>query len=656
MPTRPFQLDDLYAIHIPSDPQMSPDGRSVAFVVSVADAEKDHTRSTIWLVTTDGGEPKQLTSGPADSAPRFSPDGRHLLYLSSSDGGPAQLWSLPLDGGEATRLTDLPLGADLGVWSPDGTMIAWTATVDGAETVEDSVAARRCPVVVDDIGYKIDGLGLRKELRQQLFVLTVDGGQARQLTDGDHDHTMPVWAPDSRGIAVSMPDYSVYGTVLCPQTIAVVDVETGRLTPVTAADAMFWALDWSPDGETLLMVGSDRAGLAEPRLWTVPAEGGQAPRQLLPDHPGNHMPNWDLTFPARFTADGTRVRFGEWYLARTRVLEAPVTGGAPKELLGGTRTVRTAAYGTEAIAFVAGDEGHIAELYISDGQGERQLTRFQESNLGEVDFVAPQVRVFEAPDGQRVHGYILRKDDVEGPSPLLVDVHGGPYNAWTPALSEHFLYQQALAGQGWTVLCVDSRGSASYGDAFMQATNGDWHYADEGDILGAVDVVVAEGLADPARLVLSGFSYGGTMTAWLTTRTDRFAAAIAGVMISDHVSWQGTDAGVLTSEWIAGGPLREVYDRLTDRSPIAHVGKVTTPFMILQNEEDLRCPMLQGELWFQALRAQGVRARLVRYPEVTHFALLGGGAPSYPRDAYQRLMDWALEHTAAASDSSDTER
>ncbi len=655
MPPHPFQLDDLYAIQIPSDPQLSPDGGSVAFVVTVADRDSDRRRSTIWLVASQGGEAKQLTPGPADSAPRFSPDGQHLLYLSAQDGKPAQLWLLPLAGGEATQLTDLPLGAGPGAWSPDGAVIAYTALVDRAGPVDDGPAAARRPVIVEDFGYKLDGFGLRRCLREQLFVQAATGGRARQVTDSDRDHTGPVWSPDGRRIAVSMPDYTAYGIVLCPQHVGVIDIETRRLMTVTPPDAMLTAIDWSPDGDALLLIGADHAGLAEPRLWTIPAEAGHAPRELLPDHPGNHMPGWELSVPAGFTPDGSSVRFGEWHHGRTRLLEAPVGGGAPRELVGGTRTVRAAAYGAHVIAFVAGAKERIAELYISDSHGERQLTRLHENSLSEVEFVAPQVRVFDAADGQRIHGYVLRRDDVDGPSPLLVDIHGGPYNAWTPALSEHFLHQQVLAGQGWTVLCVDPRGSASYGESFMRATTGSWGYADEGDVLSAVDTLIAEGLADSARLAVSGFSYGGTLTAWLTTRTNRFAAAICGVMVCDQVSWQGTDAGTLMGELIAGGPMWEAFDRLTDCSPIRHVANVTTPTLILQNENDLRTPMAQGELWFQALRSRGVRVQLVRYPDATHYSLLIG-APSLARDVYQRAVDWATEHTRTAPPGSGKER
>jgi dipeptidyl aminopeptidase/acylaminoacyl peptidase len=648
MRRRPFQLDDLYAIRIPSDPQLSPDGQSVAFVITVADRDSDQRRSTIWLSASEGGEAKQLTPGPADSAPRFSPDGQHLLYLSALGGQPAQQWLLPLAGGEALQLTDLPLGAGPGAWSPDGSMIAYTALVDRACPGGGDPAAARRPVIVEDFGYKLDGFGLRRSLREQLFVQAASGGPARQVTDSDRDHTGPVWSPDGRRIAVSMPDYTAYGTVLCPQHVGVIDVGTRRLMTVTPPDAMLTAVDWSPDGATLLLIGADHAGLAEPRLWTSAAEGGHPPRELLPGHPGNHMPGWELSVPARFTPDGSRVRFGEWRHGRTRLLEAPADGGAPRELSGGTRTVRAAAYGTDAIAFVAGDTESIAELYVSDSRGERQLTRLHRNSLPSVEFVAPQVRVFEAADGQRIHGYVLRKDGIEGPSPLLVDIHGGPYNAWTPALSEHFLHQQVLAGQGWTVLCVDPRGSASYGESFMRATTGSWGYADEGDVLSAVDALVAEGLADSARLAVSGFSYGGTLTAWLTTRTNRFAAAICGVMVCDQVSWQGTDAGTLMSELIAGGPLWEAFDRLTDCSPIRHVGNVTTPTLILQNENDLRTPMAQGELWFQSLRSRGVRVQLVRYPDATHYSLLIG-APSLACDIYQRVVGWATEHTRTES-------
>lgn len=648
MTRRPFRTDDIYGYPVPSDPQISPDGSLVAFVVTTANRATDERETAVWVVPSAGGELQQLTPGPADGSPRFSPDGRSLVYLSATSfdegGSVPQLWTVSLDGGHAAQLTHLERGAGSPVWSPDGSAIAFSAVVDTDPPTDDGAASNRRPVVIDRFGYKLDGFGLRRGLREHIFVTRPDGTTV-QLTTDDGDHDGPVWSPDGTEIAFNTPDYVQLGTVLCPRQVSAVEVSSGSVREITSPEAMVTVLDWSPDGRTLLLVGSEEAGLGEPRLWTVDSGGG-AMHDLLPEDPGNYMPGWDLEVAGRFSAEGGCVCFGEWRHAMTRVLRVPSSGGAPEELIGGPLNVRAAAFGAESIAFVAGDRESIAELYVADadGQGQKRLTSYQAELWPHVELVAPVVRTFSAPDGTLIHGYVLRSKHVTGPGPVLVDIHGGPYNAWTPTLSEHFLHQQVLAGLGWTVVCVDPRGSASYGEAFMRATTGSWGFADEPDILAAVDHLVAEGEADPDRVAVSGFSYGGYLTAWLTARTDRFAAAVCGVMVCDQVSAQGSDAGPLTSQLVAGGALWESFDRLVECSPIRHVAHVTTPTLILQAEDDLRTPMGQGEQWFQALFSRGIRVQLVRYPQASHFFLLAG-APSQSVDAYDRLVDWVVRHT-----------
>ncbi|WP_432975925.1 prolyl oligopeptidase family serine peptidase [Dactylosporangium sp. CA-233914] len=644
MKSRPFGLDDLYNLAVPSDPQFAPDGSAYAFVLTQADRDIDLRASSIWIGTFDGDR-RQLTAGPSDSAPRFSPDGSRLAYLGLDADGRAQVYVVTLEPGAApTKLTELPWGADPAAWSPDGNFLAFSAYVDTAASPEpnNSPIAAKAPVVVEEMGYKLDGFGLRRGLRKHVFLIDLAAGGVRQLTHGDRDCSGPLWSPDGAALAYTTHDYKTVGSVLCPEIVGLVSAageDHGYLTP---SDARLCPVDWSPDGTTLLCIGSDRWGLAEPHLWNVRVEDGRV-SELLPNHRSNHMPGWESHLQAHYSPDGTTILFGEWRNARTRLLQVDARGGTPVELVGGDRDVRAARYSDFGVLFIAGDAHSIADLYFDDGTAERRLSDYLSERLPEVTFVQPKVRTFTAPDGRQLQGYVMRRDDVTGPTPVVVDVHGGPYNSWAPRLNEHFLHQQVLAGMGWTVLCVDPRGSASYGEDFMLGSDGNWGFADEGDILAPLDTLIDEGLVDPARQTVTGFSYGGYLSSWLTSRTKRFSAAACGVMICDQVAAQGSDAGSVYSYWAAGGPLWESYDRLRDVSPISRCGDVETPTLILQGEDDLRCPMGQGEQWFQALHSRGVPVQLVRYPDASHFFLLAG-SPYQALDVYQRVVDWLLKY------------
>ncbi|MGH2685873.1 MAG: TolB family protein, partial [Actinomycetota bacterium] len=282
--TRPLELDDLYAVSLPSDPQLSPDGERVAFVLTGADREADEDRSSIWLVPAGGGESERLTSGTSDLAPRWSPDGMTLAFLSTrgEEGSKSQIHLLPVGGGEAHAITELPLGAGEPVWSPDGDRVAFAAVVD---LDPDGGAAK--PVATDRLDHKADGIGLLKDLRTHLFVVPASGAEPPQLTTGDFHVTQPVWSPDGSRLAYSAS--TTEDRDLEPaQAVYVVPAEGGEPERITPEDGAFAVVDWSRDGRTLLLAGRHRADVGHTKLFTVPASGGQ-PTELLPGYDRNVM-------------------------------------------------------------------------------------------------------------------------------------------------------------------------------------------------------------------------------------------------------------------------------------------------------------------------------------------------------------------------------
>ncbi|MGH2759880.1 MAG: alpha/beta hydrolase family protein, partial [Actinomycetota bacterium] len=290
-----------------------------------------------------------------------------------------------------------------------------------------------------------------------------------------------------------------------------------------------------------------------------------------------------------------------------------------------------------------------ADVFVAkaDGSGERRLTDLNRELLDEVKLHTAEPRTFTAPDGRDVHGWLVRGDG-KGPRPLLLDVHGGPHNAWNPAfLPSAHIYQEILAAQGWSTLLLNPRGSDGYGEDFFTAVRGSWGLADEHDFLSAVDALVDEGLADPQRMAVCGYSYGGYMANWLTARTDRFSAAVAGGCVSNEVSMYGSsDLGYWIGAHEMGAELHEARERYAEVSPISYVENVSAPTLLLHGERDDRCPVGQAEEWFVALRRRGIEVELVRYPGASHLFILNG-RPSHRLDYSRRIAEWVTRHVGA---------
>jgi dipeptidyl aminopeptidase/acylaminoacyl peptidase len=302
------------------------------------------------------------------------------------------------------------------------------------------------------------------------------------------------------------------------------------------------------------------------------------------------------------------------------------------------------------VAFVESDSTTPGEVAVIDtDRGEvRRLTRLTTDAISAVDGMSVagfEPRTFSAPDGVTVHGWVMRPAVATSRGPLLLDVHGGPHNAWAPVFDGIHLYQHMLVARGWTVLIINPRGSDGYGEDFYTALIKDgWGQADTQDFLCAVDALIAEGSVDPNRVAVTGYSYGGFTTTSLTARTDRFAAAVAGGLVGDLVSWAGSfDVGEVWARAELGATVADNLDRLLAQSPITDVGKVGAPTLILHGADDHRCPVGQAEQWFSALRSQGVDTEMVLYPGEGHLFILNG-RPSHRVDYNQRIVDWLTRH------------
>ena len=647
---RRMELDDLYRIPFVSDAQLSPDGASVAFVVTRADREKDANRSQIWLVPADGsGAPRQLTFGDSDGAPRWSPDGKWLAFVAArGEGAKARIWLLPTGGGEARALTPADRGAGAAVWSPDASRIAFVSAVSGdddSDGNDDSPAARNRPVVVTTVQYKSDGAGLLGEKRMHLFVCDLEGS-TEQLTSGDYSVAMPAWSPDGSQLAFASAMHENRNLDLASH-IFVIDARAGsEPKAVTSGITVAAAPAFSPDGRSIVYAGAPHTGVGHTRLFVV---GDGEPVELAavldrnvmvggPAYPGA---------PPRFLPDGKSVLFCARDLGCTHLYRTAIDNSGTVTKLVGDEWSSVSGLSVSAdgstIAYVQTTPSTCSEVWVAaaDGSNARALTNLVGEALGDIDLFRPAARQFTAPDGTAVSGWLLHDDSAAGPKRLLLDIHGGPHNAWNPTFDGLHLYHQVLAAAGWAVLFINPRGSDGYGEAFYTGLVGDgWGRADADDFLAAVDAVVADGIADPSQVAVTGYSYGGYMTCWLTATTDRFRSAVAGGVVADLPSFAGTsDIGVGFARTELGVMPWENPDQLAASSPQAMVGGVTTPTLIVHGERDDRCPIGQAEQWFSALRARGIETELVRYPGASHLFILNG-PPSQRIDWCRRIVEW----------------
>jgi dipeptidyl aminopeptidase/acylaminoacyl peptidase len=704
---RAFTPADWYRIATLSSPAMSPDGRWVAFTRTTVREDDNARHSEIWMVATEGGEPWRVTSpGTESSNPRWAHDGSLLFFTSRRDGGEGSTWALRMDGGPAGEAFQ-PEGWPSGSVPADGAFAVWSATDedddngDENEDEDDEESARddpfeRMPATarppwqsitepldparfdgrhIVDFPYKGNGRGFlanRRDARtfeaEQIWKQPFGDTARARLTDAPYSHRNATVSPDGRWIAfVADPELRTDSAVAAerdslaqlpydperdevPRNDADIFVlpsdggEPRRLTSMTGSEGR---LAWSPDSRRLAFVSSLERTSSN-RLWIVDAEGGE-PTNVLGDwryEPGG----------VEWLADG-RLAMSASVGGRTALFHVDPQGGDVTEVIGGRRRISGFSYdqARTRVAFVATSVDAPTELFVAgiDGSDERRLTGFNDELNAEIAWPTAERFTYESVGGLEIeawlqypHGY---REGVR--YPLVLYIHGGPHSAYGEGWFDEF---HNLTGAGMFVLYTNPRGSSGYGADFTYSTRGRWGMEDYEDLMKAVDIASARPDVDPDRLGVTGGSYGGFMTAWITTKTDRFVAAQADRMISNWFSWYGTsDAQGLTEFEFYGKPWEnpELYAEL---SPIMYVENVRTPTLIVQSEEDHRTPMTDAEQWFIALEKQGVPVEFIRYPRSTH-DLSRTGEPWLLVDRLGRLRQWFSHWLTEGSLATDGE-
>jgi dipeptidyl aminopeptidase/acylaminoacyl peptidase len=636
---RTLSVDDYFRIRDVGDPQVSPDGRWVAYTLTSQDLEKDESKSRIWMVATAGGEPVAMTAEEKSaSRPRWSSDGRYLAYLAAPKDGKTQVWTLFREGGDSLAVTDTVQGVSSYEWSPDGkqmVVVLQDPKPEDLEKKKDEKGKEKTPPpwVITRRQFKQDYVGYLDSRRTHLYVLDVESKKMTQITSGDFDDSQPVWSPDGKLIAFTSnrtadPD-SNYNTDIWVVTAG--NPDRGQtLLQITTNPGPDTSPTWSPDGELIAHVSAtDTAAVlyATNHLAVASARGGDV-KVLTRELDRN-------VFKPRFSVDGRSIFFvledsGELSLARV----AP-RGGAVERVIGGPRSVAAYSEGTLGPIAALISEPHLPpEVFVLDDGTLRRLTHTNDSLLEGLRLGVVENVHFESPDGTQIEGFVVKPPGFD-PSfryPAILRIHGGPQSQYDFAF--HF-EAQLFAGAGYVVALPNPRGSTGYGQDFCHAIWQDWGGVDLEDVLASVDDLIERGYADPERLGVGGWSYGGMMTNHVITKTDRFKGAYTGASATLYVANYGHDQYQRWWESELGLPWRnrELWEKL---SPFNRVENVVTPTLIVGGEQDWNVPIINSEQLYMALKRLGKTTELVVYPGEFHVF----STPSYNKDLYERFLAW----------------
>jgi dipeptidyl aminopeptidase/acylaminoacyl peptidase len=659
---RPISIDDQFQIREVEGPKLSPDAQWVAYTVKTASLKEDNSEQRIWMVPFAGGEAIPLTAeGVSSGTPRWSPDGKYLAFLSARHEGKTQIWLLNRIGGEAQRLTETPQDVDTFEWSPDSKrlcLILRDPTTEELEAArekdkdkegEDKAAPEKKlktqkPWVIDRLQFKVDEVGYLDRRRTHLYIFDLATKKLTQITGGDYDDSNPAWSPDGAQLAFtsnrsSDPDRNYNNDIW---TVAAGNTDKGaHLTQITTNPGDDHAPTWSPDGKWIAYVTQTEPKLFEyatKHLAVSPATGGEA--KILTRSLDRNVDQ------IRFATDSKSLYFIADDDGTQNVCRIAITGGEVTRPIGGRVMVYSYSLAKSGeIAAQIDKMDRPSEIYAltASGGAPKQITHTNDTLISQLKLSPGEYVHFKSQDGTIVSGYLYKPlDYTPGKKvPTLLRPHGGPVWAWYAEFQPDI---QLFAANGYAVLLPNPRGSSGYGQKYCQAIFADWGNKDYQDDMAFVDFAVEQGIADPDKLGVGGWSYGGISTDFIIGQTTRFKAAISGAGEALNTALYGHDQYQKDYETELGRPWENeaLWDKL---SPFYKVAKITTPTLFMGGNIDWNVPILGGEQMYQALKSLGRETELVVYPDEYHEFK----TPSHMKDRLQRYLAWYAHYVRGDS-------
>jgi dipeptidyl aminopeptidase/acylaminoacyl peptidase len=634
---RPLRASDLYRIRNVGDPQLSPDGAWVAYSVSAVDSAKDKSDTDLWMTSWDGTQTIRLTSTPeGESSPRWSPDGRYLAFVSGrQEGKGGQVWLLDRRGGEAQRLTTLKGGISEFAWSPDAKRLVLVLDEETDSVARKDTATHTTPkpIVIDRYNFKRDVAGYLGTKRTHLALFDVATKKLDSLTSAAFDDDQPSWSPDGQRIAFVRTPISEPGKGR-ESDVYVIDARKGasakQLTDFEGPDG--GRPSWSPDGKWIVFTRGDEpkfSAYSLNKLAIVPTDGS-APARVVTGSLDRPVSS------ARFTADGQSVLATIADDRAEPLVKIRIADGSVTRVLDGKRTVSGySALPNGRVAVLLSTPDRAAEIFgLADGMPQ-QLSHQNDSLFAQLSLTSVEDFTSKSKDGTEVHSLLYRPlGGAAGVrAPLLLYIHGGPNG------QDGYRFdfdRQFFAANGYAVLAVNYRGSSGRGSAYQRAIFADWGNKEVQDLIGAVDEAIKVGVADPQRLGIGGWSYGGILTDYTIATTQRFKGAVSGAGSALQLSMYGTDQYVTQYDLEIGAPWKEQEKWIKISYPFFHADRITTPTLFMGGQNDFNVPIIGGEQMYQALRTLGVESQLVIYPNSFH----GITVPSYRADRYERFLGW----------------
>ncbi|MDX6695056.1 MAG: hypothetical protein QOF02_2659 [Blastocatellia bacterium] len=640
----PFTINDLLKVRRVGDPQVSPDGRWVAYVITDINKTNNRGLTQIYLIAAEGGEPRQLTKGESSaSSPRWSPDGKRLAFISSQEGGP-QIWTMDVASGEMKKVSSISTGASDLIWSPDGQMLAFVSDVYPECATDECNKERDEKMEASKVKAKVaDRLLFRhwnswKEgKRTHVFIVASDGGAARDMTPGDYDAppfslggpTDYAFSPDSKELAFARNTDKVEATSTNGD-IFIVPVAGGEARRITESNlGADLSPQYSPDGRFIAYRSQERAGFESDR-W----------RLMLYDRQRNQsrelMQNYDAYVDTYlFSPDSKYIYFASGERGRQPVYAVAVAGGAPVKILQGFNDDMKLSADGKTMVFTRSTTTMPAEIFITRiadprqriAQGESavvKLTKTNDALLAGYQLQPAEELTWTGASNTKVSGWLVKPPDFKAGQqyPMVVLIHGGPQGAWNDSWGYRW-NPEVFANAGYVVFMPNPRGSIGYGQKFLDEISGDWGGKAYADIMNGVAHVISLGYVDRNRLGAAGGSYGGYMVNWLeghnTDQRAQFKALVSHAGVYNLSSMYGATEELWFTDWeFKGAPWDnpEMYARW---SPNMFVKNFKTPLLVVHGELDYRVPVTEGLQLFTALQRQGVDSKLLYFPDEGHW-------------------------------------